>query len=48
MAGDLLPVPRQVSDHAWVWIGLYGPPTRENGGFRMNLGFVVGKEAVAV
>ncbi len=48
MAGDPLPAPRQVSDHAWAWIGPYGPPTRENGGFRMNLGFVVGQSAVAV
>ncbi|MEA3274064.1 MAG: MBL fold metallo-hydrolase [Pseudomonadota bacterium] len=47
-AGDSLPAPRQVSDHAWAWIGPYGPPTRENGGFRMNLGFVVGTDAVAV
>ncbi len=48
LAGDTLPVPRQVSDHTWAWIGPYGPPTRENGGFRMNLGFVVGESAVAV
>lgn len=47
-AGDSLPAPRQVSDHTWAWIGPYGPPTRENGGFRMNLGFVVGDDAVAV
>ncbi len=36
-AGNPLPVPRQVSDHAWAWIGPYGPPTKENQGFRMNL-----------
>ncbi|EGW55215.1 beta-lactamase [Candidatus Endoriftia persephone str. Guaymas] len=48
LGGDLLPAPRQVSDHTWAWIGPYGPPTRENGGFRMNLGFVVGDDAVAV
>ncbi len=47
-AGNSLPAPRQVSDHAWAWIGPYGPPTRENGGFRMNLGFVVGDDAVVV
>jgi len=45
---DILPAPRQVSSHAWAWIGPYDGPTRENRGFRMNLGFVVGKEAVAV
>jgi glyoxylase-like metal-dependent hydrolase (beta-lactamase superfamily II) len=44
----MLPAPRQVSPHAWAWIGPYGGPTRENRGFRMNLGFVVGKNAVAV
>lgn len=48
LAGGTLPAPRQVSDHAWAWIGPYGPPTRENGGFRMNLGFVLGDDAVAV
>jgi glyoxylase-like metal-dependent hydrolase (beta-lactamase superfamily II) len=45
---DLLPQPRQVSPHAWAWIGPYDPPSRENRGFRMNLGFVVGTAAVAV
>lgn len=45
---DILPAPRQVSPHAWAWIGPYDGPTRENRGFRMNLGFVVGKEAVAI
>lgn len=44
----VLPAPRQVSPHAWAWIGPYGGPTRENRGFRMNLGFVVGTQAVAV
>lgn len=48
VAGNTLPNPQQVSDHTWAWIGPYGPPTRENGGFRMNLGFVVGDKAVAV
>jgi glyoxylase-like metal-dependent hydrolase (beta-lactamase superfamily II) len=47
-AGDTLPEPIRVSEHAWAWIGPYGPPTRENQGFRMNLGFVVGDDAVAV
>lgn len=44
----LLPAPRQLSAHVWAWIGPYDPPTRENRGFRMNLGFVVGSDAVAV
>ena len=45
---DALPPPRQVAPHSYAWIGPYGPPTAENRGFRMNLGFVVGAEAVAV
>lgn len=48
LANDPLPSPTRVSDHAWAWIGPYGPPTAENQGFRMNLGFVVGDSAVAV
>lgn len=43
-----LPEPTRVSAHTWVWIGPYGPPTKENRGFRMNLGFVAGADAVAV
>lgn len=45
---DVLPAPRQVSPHAWAWIGPYDGPSRANRGFRMNLGFVVGQDAVAV
>ncbi len=46
-AGSSLPEPTQVSAHVWTWIGSYGPPTKENHGFRMNLGFVVGNKSVA-
>lgn len=45
---DVLPAPQKVSPHAWAWIGPYDGPSRANRGFRMNLGFVVGKDAVAV
>lgn len=45
---DALPAPRQVSPNAWAWIGPYDAPSQANQGFRMNLGFVVGKDAVAV
>jgi len=45
---DILPSPQKVSAHCYAWIGPYGPPTKENKGFRMNLGFVVGRDAVAV
>jgi glyoxylase-like metal-dependent hydrolase (beta-lactamase superfamily II) len=47
-AGNNLPEPVRISEHAWAWIGPYGPPTKENQGFRMNLGFVVGDDAVTV
>ncbi|MBI3148979.1 MAG: MBL fold metallo-hydrolase [Betaproteobacteria bacterium] len=45
---DTFPEPRPLSPHAWAWIGPYGGPTRENGGFRMNLGFIVGTQSVAI
>jgi glyoxylase-like metal-dependent hydrolase (beta-lactamase superfamily II) len=44
----VLPAPVQVSASAWAWIGPYEGPSRINQGFRMNLGFVVGRDAVAV
>lgn len=40
--------PIKIAPHSYAWIGPYGPPTKENQGFRMNMGFVVGKDAVAV
>lgn len=43
-----LPEPIKIAPHSYAWIGPYGPPSRENQGFRMNLGFVVGDDAVAV
>ena len=46
--GTILPAPQQVSAHAWAWIGPYEGPAKHNNGFRMNLGFVVGRDAVAV
>ena len=44
----ILPAPIQVSPHAWAWIGPYEGPAKANQGFRMNLGFVAGRQAVAV
>jgi glyoxylase-like metal-dependent hydrolase (beta-lactamase superfamily II) len=43
-----LPPPEQTGAHSYAWIGPYGPPTRENQGFRMNMGFIAGSDAVAV
>lgn len=48
LAASWLPQPVQVSTHAWAWIGPYEAPSKANRGFRMNLGFIVGKDAVAV
>lgn len=44
----ILPAPTRVSEHVYAWIGPHGPPSPENRGFRMNLAFVVGTQAVAV
>jgi glyoxylase-like metal-dependent hydrolase (beta-lactamase superfamily II) len=46
--GAMLPPPVQVSPNTWAWIGPYDGPSKLNNGFRMNLGFVVGRDAVAV
>ena len=46
--GAILPAPVQVSPHVWAWVGPYEGPSKANHGFRMNLGFVVGTDAVAV
>ena len=46
--GAILSAPVQVSANAWAWIGPYEGPAKANNGFRMNLGFVVGRDAVAV
>ncbi|MFV2056729.1 MAG: MBL fold metallo-hydrolase, partial [Thiohalomonadales bacterium] len=45
---DILPTPDQISEHVYAWIGPYGGPSKENNGFRMNLGFVMGTKAIAV
>lgn len=45
---EILTQPTRVSEHVSAWIGPYGPPTKENRGFRMNLGVVIGNDAVAV
>ncbi len=43
-----LPPPQQLSAHVWAWIGPYDAPSKANGGYRMNLAFVVGEERIAV
>ncbi len=44
----ILPAPQRVSAHVYAWIGPYGGASKENHGYRMNLAFVVGEQAVAV
>ncbi len=47
-AAGWLPKPVQVSPNTWVWVGPYEAPSQANRGYRMNLGFVAGKQSVAV
>ena len=44
----ILPPPTRVSPHLYVWTGPHEAPNQQNQGFRMNMGFVVGRDAVAV
>lgn len=45
---NILPAPKKISDHVYAWIGPLEGPSKENNGYRMNLVFVVGENAVAV
>ncbi|HEY5601619.1 MAG TPA: MBL fold metallo-hydrolase [Gammaproteobacteria bacterium] len=47
-SGAILPAPKQLTDHVYAWIGPVPGPSKENRGYRMNMLFIVGKEAVAV
>lgn len=47
-AAPILPPPSRVSPHLYVWLGPHEGPTAQNQGFRMNMAFVVGRDAVAV
>jgi len=47
-SNNILPPPKQISKHVYAWIGPHGGPNVENKGYRMNMGFVVGGNAVAV
>ena len=44
----ILPPPEKLSEHVYAWIGPLDGPSKENHGYRMNLAFVVGTNAVAV
>jgi len=45
---SILPVPQQVSKHVYAWIGPHEGPNVKNKGYRMNMGFVIGDDAVAM
>lgn len=47
-ADGILPAPKKISPHVYAWIGPYEGPNKTNQGFRMNMAFVVGQQAVAV
>lgn len=47
-AANWLPKPVKISTNTWVWVGPYEGPSQANHGYRMNMGFVKGKAAVAV
>ena len=44
----ILHPPKKISEHVYAWIGPLEGPSKENNGYRMNLVFVVGQNAVAV
>lgn len=44
----IMPAPRKITEHVYAWIGPHGGPNKDNKGYRMNLAFVVGGEAVTV
>ena len=47
-AAGWLPQPEHISPHVWAWIGPLEGPSQANRGYRMNLGFIQGKTAIAV
>ncbi|MFV1984909.1 MAG: MBL fold metallo-hydrolase [Thiohalomonadales bacterium] len=48
ISAAILPAPQKISDHSYAWIGPLDGPSIENNGYRMNLGFVIGKKYVLV
>jgi len=47
-AKNILPAPKKITQHVYAWIGPLDGPSKANQGYRMNMAFVVGNEAVAV
>jgi len=44
----ILPPPKQLTEHVYAWIGPLPGPSKENQGYRMNMVFVIGNDAIAV
>ena len=44
----ILPPPQKLTEHVYAWIGPLGGPSKKNQGYRMNMVFVVGNDAIAV
>jgi len=47
-AKNILPSPQKLTEHVYAWIGPLGGPSKENQGYRMNMAFVIGNDAIAV
>lgn len=47
-AKNILPPPQKLTEHVYAWIGPLGGPSKENQGYRMNMAFVIGNDAIAV
>ena len=48
LAAQILPAPEKIATHSYAWIGPLPGPSFENKGYRMNLGFVVGKKGIVI
>ena len=44
----ILPPPQKLTEHVYAWIGPLGGPSKKNQGYRMNMVFVFGNDAIAV
>lgn len=45
---DILDAPRKLATHSFAWVGPLEGPSKNNNGYRMNMGFIVGNKAIAV
>ena len=47
-SNKFMPAPEKLSQHVYAWIGPLDAPSKANHGYRMNMGVVIGRKAVAV